>query len=46
MNHLPFIAASYAIAIAVPVAFGLSAWLRLRSARLRLAQVETRRGRA
>jgi hypothetical protein len=32
MNHLPYIAASYALGILVPVGFALSAWLRLGAA--------------
>jgi hypothetical protein len=42
MNHLPFIAASYAIAILVPLAFGLMAAHRVRLAKLRLRALETR----
>jgi hypothetical protein len=45
MTHLPFIAASYALAILVLGGFGISAWLRLGSARRRLAAVDTRRER-
>jgi hypothetical protein len=45
MTHLPFVAASYTLAILVLGGFGCSAWLRLRSACRRLAAVDTRRTR-
>ena len=43
MTHLPYIAASYALGIMVPMGFGLAAWLRLRAATRRLALVDPRR---
>ncbi len=45
MTHLPYIAAAYAIAIAVPLYFCLEALYRTRSARRRLAAIDTRRPR-
>ncbi len=45
MTHLPFIAASYALGVLVPLAFAVDAWLRTRTARRRLAAVDTRRSR-
>ena len=46
MTHLPFIAASYGLGLAVPVAFAAQAWIRMRAARRRLAAIEPRgRGR-
>jgi hypothetical protein len=43
MTHLPFIAASYAIAIIVPAGYAVSAFARLRLAQRRLAALEARR---
>ncbi len=43
MTHLPYIAASYAIAILVPAGYALSAFARLRLAKRRLAALDTRR---
>jgi hypothetical protein len=45
VTHLPFIALSYALGVAVPVAFAAEAWLRMRTAKRRLAAVEPRRRR-
>ncbi len=45
MTHLPFIAAAYALGVAVPVTFAVTAWLRMASARRRLAAVDPRQGR-
>jgi len=45
MTHLPFIAASYAIAILVPSVFAVTTWQRLRQARLRLDALDARRRR-
>jgi hypothetical protein len=45
MTHLPFIVASYALAVLVLGGYGSSAWLRLASARRRLAAIDTRRPR-
>jgi uncharacterized membrane protein YbhN (UPF0104 family) len=46
MTHLPFIAASYALAVLVPAAFGLSAFQRLRRARRRLAALSGNKARS
>jgi heme exporter protein D len=45
MTHLPFIAASYGLAILVPLGLALSAAHRLKLARRRLAVLDTRRTR-
>ncbi len=45
MTHLGFIAASYALAVAVPVWFGLSAARRLAVVRRRLAAIDPRAAR-
>jgi len=42
MTHLPYIVASYAIAVGVTVAYSVAAWLRLRLAKHRLAAVDPR----
>jgi hypothetical protein len=42
MTHLPFVASAYFVAIAVPVAYAVSAMRRLRMARQRLAAVDPR----
>lgn len=42
MTHLPYVAASYALGVAVPVAFALAAFLRLGLARRRLAALDPR----
>lgn len=46
MSHLPFVAASYALAVLLPVAFGVDAWRRTRLARRRLAAIDPRQNRA
>jgi hypothetical protein len=45
MTHFGFVAASYALAILLPVAFGLDAWRRTRSVRRRLAAIDPRQNR-
>jgi len=45
MTHLPFIAASYALAVLVLGWFGIGAWLRIAAARRRLAAIDPRRER-
>jgi len=45
MTHLPFIAASYALAVLVLGWFGIGAWLRSAAARRRLATIDPRRER-
>jgi cytochrome c biogenesis protein CcdA len=42
MTHLPYIAASYALGLGVPLTLGLLAWQRLARARRRLAAVDPR----
>jgi hypothetical protein len=43
MNHLGFIAASYAIAIVVPAVFAISAWTRMAAAKRKLDAIDPRR---
>ena len=43
MTHLPFIAASYGLAVLVMGGFAVSTWLRLGAARRRLAAIDPRR---
>ncbi len=45
MNHLPFIAASYALGVLIPAGFALAAWLRAGTARRRLAAIDPRANR-
>jgi hypothetical protein len=45
MTHLPFVAASYALAVLVLGWFGIGAWLRTVSARRRLTAIDPRRER-
>jgi len=42
MTHLPFIAATYALGLAVPVVFAAGAWRRIVQARRRLAAMDPR----
>ena len=42
MTHLPYIAASFGLGVAVPLLFAAGAWRRLVRARLRLAQIDPR----
>ena len=42
MTHLPYIAASFGLGVAVPLAFAAGAWRRLAQARRRLAQIDPR----
>jgi hypothetical protein len=42
MNHLPFIAGSYALGVLVPAGFALAAFLRMGTARRRLAAIDPR----
>ena len=42
MTHLPFVAASFGLGLAVPLAFAAGAWQRLAHARRRLAQIDPR----
>ncbi len=43
MTHLPYIAASYAIAVLVPAVYAVAAFTRLRLAKRRLAGLDTKR---
>ncbi len=45
MTHLPFIVASYALAVLVLGGFGIGAWVRVGVARRRLAAIDPRRER-
>jgi hypothetical protein len=45
VSYLPYIAAAYALTILVLGGFGIAAWLRLASARRRLAAIDPRHGR-
>ena len=45
MTHLPYIAASYALAILFPAGFGIAAWLRMATAKRKLAAVDPRQQR-
>jgi len=42
MDHLTYIAASYALGVLIPGALAISAFLRVGTARRRLAAVDTR----
>jgi hypothetical protein len=42
MTHLPFIAASYALGILIPLVFGITAFTRMGIARRRLAAIDPR----
>lgn len=42
MNPLPYIIASYALAILFPAGFGIAAFLRMNSATRRLAAIDPR----
>ncbi|MBS0562822.1 MAG: heme exporter protein CcmD [Proteobacteria bacterium] len=46
MNHLGFIAASYAIGVLLPAVFAVSAWTRMARAARRLDAIDPRRRRA
>jgi hypothetical protein len=45
MTHLPFIVASYALAVLVLGGFGVGAWVRVATAQRRLAEIDPRRDR-
>jgi hypothetical protein len=42
MTHLPYIIASYALGVLIPGTFAVMAFVRMRSARLRLAAIDPR----
>jgi hypothetical protein len=43
MTHLPYIVAAYALGVLIPGTFGVATFLRMRSARRRLAAIDKRR---
>ena len=45
MTHLPYVAASYGLALLVGAAFAVEAWLRMRRAARRLETIDPRRNR-
>jgi hypothetical protein len=46
MTHWPFIAASYALGVLIPLVFGIAAFTRMGTARRRLALIDPRPHRA
>ena len=46
MTHLPYIAASYGLALVLGVGFAVDAWLRVGRARRRLDAIDPRRSEA
>ena len=42
MDHLSFILGAYLVGVAIPSALGIAAWLRVVSARARLANFDSR----
>lgn len=45
MTHLPFVAASYALGVLVPVVFAILAFTRMGAARRKLAAIDPRASR-
>jgi hypothetical protein len=45
MRHLPFVVASYGLAVLVLGGFGVGAWVRVGAARQQLAAIDPRRER-
>jgi hypothetical protein len=45
MTHLPYIVASYTLGVLIPGTFAVMAFVRMRSARLRLAAIPRVKGR-
>jgi hypothetical protein len=45
MTHWPFIAASYALGVLIPLVFGIAAFTRMGRARRRLALIDPRANR-
>lgn len=45
MTHLPYVVASYVLGVLIPGSFAISAFLRMRTARRRLAALDHRRSR-
>ena len=46
MTHWPFIAASYALGVLIPLAFGIAAFTRMGTASRRLALIDPRANRS
>jgi hypothetical protein len=46
MTHLPFVAASYALGVLVPLVFGIAAFVRMGAVRRKLAAIDPREHRA
>ena len=42
MTHLPYIVAAYALGVLIPGTFAVAAFLRMRTARRRLAAIDPR----
>jgi hypothetical protein len=42
MSHWPFVAASYALGVLIPLGFGIAAFTRMGTARRRLALIDPR----
>ena len=42
MTHLPYVVAAYVLGVAIPGTFALSAFLRMRTAKRRLAAIDPR----
>lgn len=42
MDHLSFILGAYLVGVAIPLVFGIAVWVRLVSARTRLANFDPR----
>jgi cytochrome c biogenesis protein CcdA len=45
MTHLPFVMAAYALGVLIPTTFAVAAFLRMRTAKRRLAALDHRRRR-
>ncbi len=43
MTHLPYVAAAYLLGVLIPATFAVAAFIRMRTARLRLAAIDRRR---
>jgi cytochrome oxidase assembly protein ShyY1 len=43
MTHLPYIVTAYALGVLVPASYAVAAFLRMRTAKRRLAAIDTRR---
>jgi cytochrome oxidase assembly protein ShyY1 len=45
VTHLPYIISAYGLGVLVPIVFAIDAWLRVRSAKRRLAAIDPRQHR-